>query len=72
MKHLQHVSEHHQHQRVRWEETRGACDGAQASDDGWGAWQQQGECLSASRTGQPQGAVTGEEEVEGIRMDNFF
>jgi hypothetical protein len=51
---------------------RGAPNRAQASGGGWGAWQQRGECASASWIGQPQGAATGEEEEERIKMSDFF
>jgi len=56
--------------RRRREGARGARDGARASSAGWGTHQQRGEC--ASRTGQLQGAATGEEKAEGIRMAIFF
>jgi hypothetical protein len=37
-----------------------------------GRAQQRGEYTSASRMGLPQGATTGEEEAEGVRMSDFF
>jgi hypothetical protein len=54
------------------ERGREARDGTRVSGSGWGARQQRGECASASRTGQPQGAATGEEEANEIRIGDFF